>query len=669
MTRQVTVQAAFVGGVLGPSLWARVDFDKTGVALKQGVNCFVHAQGGISKRAGLEFAVASKASGARLIPFVFNSEQSYVLEFGNKYMRVIKDGGHILDANNNIYEIVTPYEPADLSQLNYAQSNDVLKLVHPKYPVHDLKRTGHAAWSISAVTFRAGIEPPTGVSASGGGSGTVYSYVVTASSEAGEESKASSAASCSRDNISQSNPNNISWQAVSGASKYNVYKLDNGIYGWIGSSETLSFSDTNIKADTADTPPKERTPFNGAGKYPAVVSYHEQRLVLAGWSNKPNGFEMSASGSFNNFSFSSPAKADDAISQAIAARQVQHIRGFVPLKTLLCLTSGGVWEIVMPDVGSTSAPILSVKLQSYFGSSYHSPLIIGSSGLYIGEHGKNIYDVRFDALADSYGGEDVTILASHLFDGECIKEWDFAQAPYSLVFVVMAGGGVRVLTYLKEHKIKAWTNWKTDGNFKSVTVIPENGEDVAYFIVERTINNQSVEYIERLHSRYFATKEEAFFVDCGLSYSGVAIKEVSGLGHLEGRTLVALCDGGVVKNLTVAAGKVTLPHAASKINIGLGFGATIETLPWASEQIQGAGLHSRVNITHIHLMVKDTLGLVLSGYELKHQQSNWGSSPLRTEMLQALWPQTWQGRPTIIIEAPDPLPATLLSISLEVEVA
>lgn len=54
--------------------------------------------GAVSNRAGLEFVGEIKDSSqkARLIPFSFNTEQTYVIEAGNKYFRFIKDGGYII---------------------------------------------------------------------------------------------------------------------------------------------------------------------------------------------------------------------------------------------------------------------------------------------------------------------------------------------------------------------------------------------------------------------------------------------------------------------------------------------------------------------------------------------------------------------------------------------
>ena len=91
-------QPAFTAGVLAPSLWGRIDYRAYSTGMKTGENLIIHAHGGVSNRPGFTFIneVKNSRSLVRLIPFQFNTEQTYVLEFGPSYMRVYRDGGLIL---------------------------------------------------------------------------------------------------------------------------------------------------------------------------------------------------------------------------------------------------------------------------------------------------------------------------------------------------------------------------------------------------------------------------------------------------------------------------------------------------------------------------------------------------------------------------------------------
>ncbi|NQW50578.1 MAG: hypothetical protein HQ465_04980, partial [Rhodospirillales bacterium] len=94
------VLPSFAAGELAPALQGRVDLAKYQVGLATCLNWFVHPFGGVSTRAGTAFVgeACDAAVRSRLIPFSFNTQQTYVLEFADRKMRVVKDGGYVLEA-------------------------------------------------------------------------------------------------------------------------------------------------------------------------------------------------------------------------------------------------------------------------------------------------------------------------------------------------------------------------------------------------------------------------------------------------------------------------------------------------------------------------------------------------------------------------------------------
>ena len=190
-----------------------------------------------------------------------------------------------------MYEIPNPYAAADLFDIHYVQSADVLTLVHPGYAVRELRRYGATDWRLSAPTFQAPTNVPTSVTATATGSGSdSFQYVVTAVNQDNlEETIASSPSSAITNNLSTAgNYNTITWTAPASGTiiRYNVYKLSNGLYGYIGQAGGLSFKDNNITADISKTPPINDTGFNDAsGNYPAAVSYYEQRRCFGSCQN------------------------------------------------------------------------------------------------------------------------------------------------------------------------------------------------------------------------------------------------------------------------------------------------------------------------------------------------------------------------------------------------
>ncbi len=144
------IQPSFSGGEIAPSLYGRIDMAKYQVALRKCDNFIVRQYGGVENRPGTQFIAAAKYPDrkCRLIPFQFSTVQTYALEFGHNYMRVIKDGGLVLTTGDVIYELATPYTENDVFGLKFTQSADVMTIVHPSYPPKELRRYAHDNWQI-----------------------------------------------------------------------------------------------------------------------------------------------------------------------------------------------------------------------------------------------------------------------------------------------------------------------------------------------------------------------------------------------------------------------------------------------------------------------------------------------------------------------------------------
>lgn len=151
---------AFNAGELSPLLEGRTDIAKYYSGCRTLENFLVLSYGGVTRRPGSEFIASAKAAdeAVRLIPFEFSITQAYILEFGDEYMRVYRNGGQILDGGSP-FEIATPYDTdagTDLFDIQFVQSADTMYLVHPDHAVRQLTRTDHTAWTLTATTFQRG---------------------------------------------------------------------------------------------------------------------------------------------------------------------------------------------------------------------------------------------------------------------------------------------------------------------------------------------------------------------------------------------------------------------------------------------------------------------------------------------------------------------------------
>ncbi len=761
-----TIQPSFSAGELAPSTFARVDLARYYTGLRTCRNFMVMPEGGVRNRAGTQFIAQAKYPDrkCRLIPFEFSTEQTYVLEFGHQYIRFITNGGYLLNIGQ-IFEISTPYVEADLFNLNYTQSADVLTIAHPGYAPRELKRMGATSWSLSEISFVPSISAPAGLTATartgGEGATTQYRYRVTAVStlESAEESLASEPASVnSFDNKAGAE---LSWTAVAGSDHYNVYKENNGsgIFGFIGQADGTTFTDNNINPEKDDTPPTGENPFAN-GNNPGVVGYYQQRLVFAASDANPQTVWMSRTGAFHNFGYSTPTKDDDAITFTLASRQVNRIRHLVPLRELLLLTSGAEWTISGDSSGLTASNV-QAQVQSYIGASTVLPAVYGNTALYVQARGQKLADLQYSYTSDGFQGQDLTVLSSHLVRGFEIKDMTLAQVPNSCLWIIRSDGAMLGFTYLPSQEVFSWHRHDTDGKFEAIASVPEGDEDAVYLVVNRFVDGASRRYIERLASRQLAVPgtesvlDRAFFVDSGLTYDGrqaakatlsngtdwkypnplilttdadsftqasvgktmtlrasngdnirVDVKGISnprsasvipksivpeslrnvpaqswgsaqtvlsGLDHLEGKTVSILADGNVAPQRVVTNGSVTLQSPAILACIGLPITSDFETLD-LSIQNQPNFLGNKKRINSVTVLCEESRGVfagtdVAHLYEYKQRGDEYYSEPIpaTTGRFEIPISSTWNDAGRFFIRQTDPLPITILGVMFNVQ--
>ena len=609
MSVRVT-QNSFSKGVLSPALSARVDLEQYQLGVKKLVNGIVLQEGCIVNRAGLEYIASAKYENkkTRLIPFSFNYSQSYIIELGDYYIRFIKDGGYILDENNEVYEIQSPYSENDIFEIDYVQQKDVLTLVHSLYEPKELSRLAHNNWQLSAISFEASIPPPSSISISYTGSKEshtkTYKYVITSvDSSSSEESKRSSVVSVTAHQEAYwttSEYITLNWSAVAGANEYNVYRAVNGIFAYVGTTASTSFKDNNIEPDMSSCAPVNYNPFNSQN--PSSVCYYQQRKIYACSNNSPETFWASQSGSANNFNYSKPLNATDSITLTICENSANKIQHMLPFDDLIIMTTGAEWCVNGSDGVFSANPAPVSKLQSCYGSSKIKPVISGSMVLFVQSGGSIVRDLGYNYLNDSYDGEELSILASHLFEGKHIVDMAYSKEPNRLLYCVMDDGSLNVLTYNPKQKISAWTVHKTQGMFESVAVVRENNEDIAYFVIKRNIDGGDVKYVERLASRTVTSLEDSFFLDCALSAQFEnKVNSISNLEHLKNMTVNALLDFGVVENLKVEDdGTLNLPYGAKNIVVGLPYNFEFESLNIEAEGT--LGLKKLVNKIEVKIL-------------------------------------------------------------------
>lgn len=682
--------------------------------------------------------VRDSTKAVRLIPFAYNAEQTVVLEFGHQYIRFHVAGNTLLEANKaivsiagstvtvtahgyttgddvfitnrfhritvtgadtfttadrwgaattatgtlaaRVYTIASPYTETDLFGLHFAQNSDVLTLTHPTHAARELKRLGAANWTLTTISFAPSATVPTGVGvvATIGTAGNLspQKYVVTAIGADGATESLASAVASTNNNLSVAgNFNTVSWSTVAGATRYNVYKQRGGSFGYIGQTTSLSIVDDNVLADTGKTPPEDIYELNtGAGDYPSAVTYYEQRRWFAGTTNAPQNVWATRNGTESNLTSSLPSQEDDGLLFRIAAQQQNAIRHLLPLADLIALTVGGEFRIFADSAPNITPTSLSIKPQGYSGASNVQPALTSGSILYVQAQGSRVREMAYNWQSNAYASTDISIMAPHLFNGFTIADLAYCRAPVPTLWAVRSDGKLMGMTYVPEQQVYGWHQHDTTGTFQSVAVVSEGDEDVLYACVMRTINGRSVRYIERLQSRIFVDQADAFYVDCGLTYDGAPVTTLSGLWHLEGKTVQILTDGAVHPTRVVTAGSITLDAPASVVHVGLGYESDILTLPLALEGAPAAGQFTKKNVNAVALRVTQSsvakIGPTfdrLASTPDRDVSDPYGSpAALRTRELRVAIGPSWGDDGAVCVRQDLPLPLTVLSMSIDV---
>jgi len=357
---------------------------------------------------------------------------------------------------------------------------------------------------------------------------------------------------------------------------------------------------------------------------PTVPGFFQQRLVLAAPPGAPQTFYMSQPGAFFNFNVSDIVQATDSISGTLSSGQLNTIRAMVPQTSgLLMFTDRTSWLINGGSPGSAISPIaLVANPQSFNGISDVQPIIANFDVLYVQAKGSIVRDSAYNIYANVYTGTDISAISSHLFYGFTITSWAWAEEPFKLLWAIRSDGVMLTLTFLKEQEFIGWAHRTTQGTFTSVATVIEStstaGEvDAVYTVVQRSINGNTVKYIERVAERTFANGVvDAWCVDCGINYTGAPATSFTGADFLAGATVTGLADGVVIPSFVMpTSGAFTLSTPASKVTVGLGYTPKLQTLPLELGDPTVQGKVKKINAVDVR--VADTLGLSI-GSDFTH---------------------------------------------------
>jgi len=666
MARVAAQLSNFTAGELSPRLDGRNDLAKYSAGCATVENMVIYPHGAAARRPGTTFIAEVKSSSAktRLIPFEFSTTQTYVLELGNQYMRFYRDNGQILSSGSP-YEISTPYLTAELFDIKFAQSADVMYITHPNHKTRKLARTGHTSWTLTEVDFTNGpyLDTNTSTTTFSTSAHTVGTGVtLTASAVTG----------------------------INGDTGFQTTDVGRLVRFRDGYGEITARTDTlnvtieilvDLGSSSASTD-WNLGAFSDTTGHPSCVSFFEQRLVFAATLSQPQAVFFSKSGDYENMdaNIGGTVADDDAIIYTIASNQVNAIRFMAASRTLIIGTAGGEFTVSGGgDNDSVTPTNIMIKKQSNHGAANIDAVAVANATLFVQRAKRKLRELAYNFDVDGYTAPDLTILAEHVTEGG-ITEMAYQEEPLAIIWCVRNDGELVALTYQREQEVVAWHRHIFGGSFgsgnavcESVAVIPtEDSEYELYMIIKRTINGATKRYVEFLNTFDFdETDNTSFnFLDSQLSYSGSAVTTLSGLSHLEGQTVSILADGATHPDKTVSSGSITLDRSATNVKIGLGYTSLLKTMRIDAGAQNGTSQAKTKRIYEVTARLYESVGV-----EIGPDLSNMERVPFRTSsdpMDKGIPPFTgdkevefrgnYDTDGFMIVRQTQPLPLTILSL-------
>lgn len=782
MSRVTVTQQNWSGGELSPKLAGRFDLGiyYNGSTWLQ--NFIPTVQGMARFRDGSKFVWNTRDNGVSvLIPFNYNTEQSYVLEFSNLKMRIIKDGGIVTQAAQNItgitnanpavvtysgsdtyangdrviisgvlgmlevnnlectvanvdtgantfelsgvnssgwgtytsggtvaeiVEVTTTYTTAELFDLDYAQTNDTMYIVHPSHAPAKLTRSSHTAWTLADVVF---ISNPFGTTKA-------------ASQAISGATKANPCVVTYSGSDTYANGDTVYIDGVVGMTELNKKNFTVANVDTVANTFELQGVDsTNYTAYSSGGTVEEYTAFS----YPAKVTFFERRLIYAASDSFPQTLWGSTGAAYDTFILGTAA--DDAFKYTISSGQANRIRWMAATEDFLAIgTAGAEFKAEGGNNEAVTPTNISIKPPSFYGSANIKPIRLDSHILYIQRDSVTTRTFEFDAVQDGFTSINRNLTADTILQGRYgmssgVKQVAFQSGAPSINWMIRNDGILCGLTFEPREQVNGWHRHVSGGYYAAgkqykpeygsvATISQSTAADQVYYTVTRTIDGATVRYIEyfadqpnipRFNDYYTGVKEtdkdaylqdlweaqkRLWFVDAGISIDGtvsqtgtlsaatvgtgrtftaggafltgtaadvgrqiwgkaggravitahssstvctvqvtkafpavsmasgdwyLTFTHISGLQHLEGEEVIALVDGGVVENLTVEDGAVTLENAASYVIVGLRYLGIYQSMDIEGGGDNGPGVTKPKSISQVGIRFLNTLGCLV----------------------------------------------------------
>lgn len=555
--RSTFAQFRFNAGQLGVRLKASFDLPFYSSGCEKLLNFIPYIQGPARFREGLRFADNTEDLSA-LVPFIFSNDQSYMLLFTHRRMRVYKDGALLLGPNVGPVTNLTQEEPT----FGYFV-NEFTVTAHGLSDFDEVIITGINGADISGpFTYDADsiypvevIDPNTfqivgkvtGAFVASPGStvrkvaGCVTPYRAYDDGSPGVFTPPAALLSFDKSTLTGSytafvRPEFLDLQFAQANDTMYIVQENCAPAKLTRTSELVWACATYSR--TAD-------PFTGSN-WPIAITFYEQRLIYGGLVTTPQGIKGSQTGDFEDHTTGS--LATDSISFTAAVRRLNAIQTlFSNENFLLAGTSESTLRMTGAN-GDALSPANPPNIREVDGDGVAPimPVTVDSCPVYVRRDKRKLYALKGDDVSGKPTPDDLTKLSDEILNGQ-VRKMAYQRGTPNVLWVVLEDGTLKGLNLDTKENVLGWHPHVTRPGdiFKDVATIPNSsGRDVAYFLIARQIDGETVTCLETLDlpveyprsgDYYTGDKEadlesyqialyeaqkQAFHLDCGLTYDG-----------------------------------------------------------------------------------------------------------------------------------------------------
>ena len=361
------------------------------------------------------------------------------------------------------------------------------------------------------------------------------------------------------------------------------------------------------------------------------------------------------------------------INRRVGEGAVNATNWLLPLQNMVAGTDDGEYSVRSTSFDEPVTPLnYNAQGRTTKGSSSVPAVYADDKGYFVGQSGFQVFELEYDAARYGYGALDLMTLVPEM--GEpgltCLA---VQQTPDFRLTTVRTDGTVAVMVRDSAEDILCWIDVETDGLVEDAVVLPGPGEDRVFYRVARVINGSTVRYLEK-----FARESEArggtvnLMADSFITGAGA----VTGLSHLEGRTVVVWADGVDKGSFVVTGGSIGATFGAWVA--GLSYRGRYKSAKLAGQTSLGLSLTQRSRINSLGLVLADThaqglrfgptfetmdaLPLVEAGVAVA---ANYIWESYDEDMIE--FPGDWSTDNRVCLEATAPRPCTVLALVMNID--